>query len=215
MPQLKYYFAVNNSYVINKLRLILFPFRHKSWGRLSIRTDMNGQTHIYRLPRDDLNAPDLYIPLMSLVSYILLVAIAMGRRKLFKPEVLGLAASSAILCSVIEVCLIKFGCYVLNITSSEGGGVALLDIISYAGYKYVGILLTMAGFLLFGNPGYILLFFYTALTTTFFILRTLRLVVLPDGASTVLSPQRKRRNYFLLMIAAMQIAFAFYLTKSL
>jgi hypothetical protein len=175
---------------------------------------MNGQAYTYRLPRDDLNAPDLYIPVMSLVSYVLLAAIAMGIRKLFTPEVLGLAASSATLCSTIEVCLIKLGCYLLNISSTEGNAISALDILSYVGYKYVGILLTMVGYLLFGNPGYFSLFFYTAFTTTFFILRTLRLVVLPDGTSTVLSPQRKRRNYFLLMIAAMQIAFSFYLTRS-
>ena len=29
MYNLKYYFAVNNSYVLNKLKLVLFPFRHK------------------------------------------------------------------------------------------------------------------------------------------------------------------------------------------
>lgn len=176
---------------------------------------MSGQTYVYRPPRDDLNAPDLYIPVMGLVSYVLLAAIAMGKRKLFKPEILGLAASSAVLCSVIEVCLIKLGCYLLNVTSGEGGGIAVLDIFSYAGYKYIGILLTLMAYLLFGNLGYTVLFIYTAFSTSFFILRTLRLVVLPDSTSTVLSPQRKRRNYFLLLIAAMQIAFAFYLTLSL
>jgi hypothetical protein len=32
---LRYYFEVNNSYVKNKLRVLLFPFRHKQWNRLS------------------------------------------------------------------------------------------------------------------------------------------------------------------------------------
>ena len=29
--QFKYYFAVDNSYVTRKLRLILFPFIHSDW----------------------------------------------------------------------------------------------------------------------------------------------------------------------------------------
>ena len=29
MSQLKYYFIVNNSYVLHKIRLLVFPFRHK------------------------------------------------------------------------------------------------------------------------------------------------------------------------------------------
>jgi hypothetical protein len=33
---LRYYFAVNNSYVQNKLRLLLFPFLHKNWTRLVV-----------------------------------------------------------------------------------------------------------------------------------------------------------------------------------
>jgi hypothetical protein len=30
---LRYYFDVNNSYVVNKLKLLVFPFKHKHWYR--------------------------------------------------------------------------------------------------------------------------------------------------------------------------------------
>lgn len=33
VAKLKYYFAVDNKYVINKLRLLLFPFTHKVWNK--------------------------------------------------------------------------------------------------------------------------------------------------------------------------------------
>ena len=52
----------------------------------------------------------------------------------FTPEVLGMTASSALVITLIEVLLIKFGCYILNIASD----VVFLDIVAYAGYKYVG-----------------------------------------------------------------------------
>lgn len=33
MPILKYYFNVSNSYVLHKLRIILYPWQHKPWSR--------------------------------------------------------------------------------------------------------------------------------------------------------------------------------------
>lgn len=56
MSQLKHYFNVTNSYVINKLILVLFPWRHRSWLR---QRDADGN---YAPPRLDVNSPDLYIP---------------------------------------------------------------------------------------------------------------------------------------------------------
>ncbi len=40
--------------------------------------DDTGRVGAFAPPRADLNAPDLYIPLMSFVTYIILVAIATG-----------------------------------------------------------------------------------------------------------------------------------------
>ena len=60
VSQVRYYFNVSNSYVLNKIRLLLFPFRHASWSRLSQHNEVGQE--MYRPPREDLNAPDLYIP---------------------------------------------------------------------------------------------------------------------------------------------------------
>ena len=57
---LKHYFNVSNSYVVNKLFLVLFPFRHKPWSR---KQAMGPNGHEgYLPPRDDINSPDMYIP---------------------------------------------------------------------------------------------------------------------------------------------------------
>jgi hypothetical protein len=100
---LKYHFNVSNSYVIHKLRLILFPWTHKPWVRKLRRTE-NGQTE-WQPPRDDINSPDLYIPgeplqcgqqtrltlaiVMAIVTYILLNALHRGLEKNFNPKVFG------------------------------------------------------------------------------------------------------------------------------
>ena len=60
---LKYHFNVSNSYVIRKLRLVVFPWMHKPWSR-KMRRSEQGQTE-WQPPRDDINSPDLYIPSMS------------------------------------------------------------------------------------------------------------------------------------------------------
>ena len=73
--QLKYYFDVNNSYVRNKLLLVLFPLQHKSLKR---RIHRQGDGDVYLPPRDDVNAPDLYVPTMAFVSYVVVVAFLMG-----------------------------------------------------------------------------------------------------------------------------------------
>lgn len=58
---LKHYFNVSNSYVINKLFLVLFPWRHKPWSRKHAASP-GGQDGWYLPPRDDINSPDMYIP---------------------------------------------------------------------------------------------------------------------------------------------------------
>jgi len=57
---LKHHFNVSNSYVIHKLRLLVFPWRHKPWSRKIKRLE-NG-TNEWQPPREDINSPDLYIP---------------------------------------------------------------------------------------------------------------------------------------------------------
>jgi protein transport protein YIF1 len=62
---LKPYFNVSTSYVIRKLGLVLVPWRHKPWSRQMRRNEINGVLEGYKPPREDINAPDLYIPGMS------------------------------------------------------------------------------------------------------------------------------------------------------
>ncbi|XP_072777051.1 protein YIF1B isoform X6 [Taeniopygia guttata] len=69
--RLKYYFAVDSVYVGRKLRLLLFPFRHPDW-------QVRYQQDTPVAPRFDVNAPDLYIPAMAFLTYILLAGLALG-----------------------------------------------------------------------------------------------------------------------------------------
>jgi hypothetical protein len=66
---LKHYFNVSNSYVVTKLRIILFPWWHRPWSRQQRHNpDPSGgasASSLYLPPREDINSPDMYIPTMA------------------------------------------------------------------------------------------------------------------------------------------------------
>lgn len=75
---------VDNAYVLRKLRVLALPYRHPEWERKPINGDAHGQM---QPPKMDVNAPDLYLPLMAFITYILLVGFVAGADAKFTPEV--------------------------------------------------------------------------------------------------------------------------------
>ena len=53
-------------------------------------------------------APDLYIPCMAFLTYVLIVGFAMGTKGEFDPEILGMTSSSGLVGLCIEVFLFLF-----------------------------------------------------------------------------------------------------------
>ncbi|KAK4048123.1 Protein transport protein yif1 [Microbotryomycetes sp. JL201] len=215
LAHLKHSFNVSNGYVLTKLRLVLFPWRHRPWSRSLKRSESGGVQQSYKPPREDINCPDLYIPVMSLVTYILLAAIYAGKQGQFDPQILGQTASKAFGILFLEFCCIKLGCYLLGI-GEEG---TMVDLLSYEGYKFVGVIVTLlAGLVGIGGWSFWLVFAYTLFANFFFQLRSLRHIILPDpamtpldqsttantGANTHSHAARSRRIQFLFMIAFAQ-----------
>lgn len=138
-------FSVTNSYVLRKLRLVLFPWRHRPWTRQIRRAAESGGQDQYQPPRDDINAPDLYIPsgwdvvvltaAMALVTWVLLAALASGLQSRFKPDVLGYSLSKAFGVMFFEFAAIQLGFYFLDV---RGGGASIVEMLGYSGYKFVG-----------------------------------------------------------------------------
>ncbi|KAI7940574.1 hypothetical protein MJO28_012859 [Puccinia striiformis f. sp. tritici] len=222
LRHLKHSFNVSNLYVFNKIKIILFPWRHKPWSRLISRSEVTGQVEGYQPPRSDLNCPDAYIPVMALMTYILLSGAVAGSKGRFDPELLSIAASQALGIIFLEFCCIKLGCYLLNI---QGDG-AVIDLVAYSGYKFVGIIVSLLASLA-GLRSSICwaIFVYVFGANAFFLLRSLRYVILPDpsgqsfGASptttssTVNSTQKSRRVQFLFAISVSQLASMWLLSR--
>jgi hypothetical protein len=211
---LKHYFNVSNSYVANKLYIVLFPWRHRPWSRQQHMSN-SSQAVIYLAPRDDINSPDMYIPMMALVTYILLSTLFAGLRGAFNPEILGLTATIAVTVMVLEIVTIKIGTFILSINSPS----QLLDLVAYSGYKFVGVIVSLILTSLFNhlNVGgsWIswLVFLYCWSANAFFLLRSLRYVLLPDQ-DTVARSQRNKRTQFLFVYSYLiQFGFMFWLSR--
>ncbi|XP_032597496.1 protein YIF1B-A isoform X3 [Drosophila grimshawi] len=221
VAKLKYYFAVDNAYVGRKLRLLFFPYIHKDW---SLKYD---QEHPVQ-PRYDINAPDLYLPTMGYITYVIVAGLLLGMQNRFSPEQLGIQASSAMAYSIFELVIYSISLYVMNVKTS----LKTLDLLAFTGYKYVNIVVCLLISTLFFRSGYFMALAYTSFSFGFFLLRTLRTKLLQDNTPTAPSgainydpygnPQqfdysggRKRKLYFLFIVVAGQVLFAYLLSKHL
>ncbi|KAG2469007.1 DGKZ kinase, partial [Polypterus senegalus] len=90
ISKLKYYFAVDTMYVGKKLGLLVFPYMHENW-------EVRYQQDTPVAPRFDINAPDLYIPAMAFLTYILVAGLALGTQNR------GTTVSSANYCDLLEI----------------------------------------------------------------------------------------------------------------
>ncbi|RDD37312.1 Protein YIF1B [Trichoplax sp. H2] len=201
VTSLKYYFAVDNSYVFRKLLLLLLPYAHTDW---SIRYAKSEPV----APRHEINAPDLYIPLMAFVTYVIISGLVLGVQDKFSPEHLGIIASTAFVMEFLAVCLIFVTLYFMNINSA----IKTFDLIAFFGYKYVGMIFCIVIGVLTNSLGYYCTLGWTGLAVSFFLVRTLRLVISQEATSNVMGPVGKKRIYVLIMIALLQPIIMYWLT---
>jgi YIF1 len=191
MLSLRSYFAVDNRYVLNKIKKLLFPFlpslSRTSGGGMGWKRQQNGTKYTpegmavpqYDLPMADENAPDLYIPTMSLITYVLLCALCYGNAGQFNPEVIPNVTTKCILTQLLEVLCIRFvGFYLMQISPATQVGYCptMLDLCSYTGYKYLGLCINMMMGLLvshfgFGARAFYVTFLWTATAASYVMLK--------------------------------------------
>ena len=172
---LKIYFAVSNTYVKSKLLILIYPIKHTPWIREladEYHADSKGEhaSHKFALPKQDKNAPDLYIPLMSFITYVLLFGLCKGIDSGFTPEMLINAIWRCLILQCVECVVIKFGLSLMSVP------LPFLDLFAYTGYKYVGLCInTVARF--FGTTFNILSSVYMSVMLAYFVLKSLAAVV--------------------------------------
>lgn len=147
---LKPLFAVDDSYVLTKLSFILFPFRR--W-------------------HSSIAKPDLYIPLMSFITYVLGAGYLLGIKNQFTPEKLGMISSSALFCLGLEVILMAILFSIFN------AGISFLYCVAFASYKFVPIIWALVISLFFKSNGYYMTIGYTTLSLGYFLVRSCHMVL--------------------------------------
>jgi len=208
MLALRPYFAVDNSYVKRKMTKVLFPFLFQQWAREEVEPNPDG-TFTYALPQQDENAPDLYIPSMSLLTYVLLCALCYGNAGKFDPEVLPDITSKCVVTQILEVIAIRVGFYLME------APVAILDLISYTGYKYLGLSvnmlsgLTVGHFLGYGHRSYYFTYLWTATAVSYFILKVMANCI-PRRTSAV----GPKRQFMVLGFAGSQFATCWFVSQT-
>lgn len=181
--------------------------------------DINPYNSQFELPINDLNAPDGYIPLMAVITYIVIMAFLVGiqESKQFSPQILIGTASAAFTVLFIEVCLMKIGFYLINITYSP----YWLDLICYVGYKLIFVVINLGIFSLFNS---LIVYYFVSISTgiiaAIFMIQTIRPYFINFGdqmigntsfiqQSTPISKEKhtKTKQIFLAVVGVTQILF--------
>lgn len=146
-------------------------------------------------------APDLYIPLMSFISYVLLYGLSTGLTTYFSPEILINAVWRCMVVQSCEVGVIMISLHLINST------LPFLDVYAYTGYKYVGLCVGAIS-KMFGSFLSTLVIFYTSGMLAYFIFRTMVCLVPPTQTPSLIPVER---HYVLLGIALIQFMVALFL----
>ncbi|GFP99880.1 protein yif1b, partial [Phtheirospermum japonicum] len=200
----RYYFQVNDDYVKNKLKVVLFPFLHKGhWMRT---VEAAGGKFSFKAPIHDINAPDLYIPIMAFGTYLLLAGFFLGINGKFSPESLGVQFSTGLLCWLLQILLLEATLHFLGVLS---GDIPLLDIVAYAGYTFVASAVIVAIRL----SSIDCLFFVATLWESFcmgvLLVKTMKRILISEVQS--FDKNSTKRNYVLLFMATAQVLMLFWL----
>jgi hypothetical protein len=140
---LKPYFRVSNRYVLKKFEMVLFPcrrvFKKETWKREEEKE-----------PLADANAPDLYLPLMACITFVLIIGWLEGKGGQFTPDVLGHIMSISLALLAVEVVAIY-----VAVRAVKGVPLGWFDTIAYCGYKYVPLCINVLCGVTFGYYGYL------------------------------------------------------------
>jgi hypothetical protein len=147
---------------------------------------------------------------MSLISYVLLCALCYGTAGKFDPEVLPDVTTKCFATQIMEVLLMRLGFYLLQVP------VAMLDLLCYTGYKYLGLCVTLSSAMLMklliryqGSGVYYMTFCWTASAAAFVMLKTMA-----NNIPTVTAPTGPKREVVVLAFCLLQFAAMWFVSQT-
>ncbi|KAA6422860.1 hypothetical protein WJX79_000938 [Trebouxia sp. C0005] len=201
---LHYHFNVDAEYVRNKLLMLLVPFL-KRWTYTRTREQIAGG-HPFKPPRQDVNAPDLYIPLMALCTYCILGSIAMISKARWTTDSMYALVSSGLSAWTAHLLVLKLVLWLLGVPSA----VPFLEALCYTGYPLVSVCINTVVVTLLGGWSYYAAWIYGSLCMATFIVRTMKRVLFREARQY--SVDSSKHNYMLLGLAVFQFPYIAWLT---
>lgn len=163
--------------VRQKLFILLFPYVRK-WSFAREPDQLSG-TNRYLPPRQDVNAPDLYIPFMGLWTYCILQAVISFGGLSFKPDILYSSFSSAVAGWILHTFVLKALLWAVGVPSAA----PILELMAYAGYPFVMMCLIMVSDIALGDFGHHIAWAYCSICAAVFLVRTMKRVLLQEAGS--------------------------------
>lgn len=200
-----YHFSVTSEYARSKLLMLLAPFLRKWTYTRSLEQISGG--HKFLPPRQDVNAPDLYVPFMAAWTYCILVGIASLASGKFKPDIVYNTASGTFLAWLLHTLLLKIILSALGISSAA----PFLELAAYAGYSFTAACTSLLSSLVLGGMGYHIVWAYGSLCCAIFLVRTMKRVIFQETRNY--SMESTRHNYLLLGLAVFQFPFNAWLSR--
>jgi len=154
---LKPYFDVDNKYVLYKFRYLFIPFLKEK--------QINSSEEIQN--KYNIEYFDLYLPLMSFITYVLVVSFisAIKNPEVFNPQTLGKILSKDFSLYVMNAMSIKLLMFIFLKNS-----LSFMDICSLVGYKFIHMIIfkILSNFIESKSINYII-FFILAAQISFFL----------------------------------------------
>ncbi|CAD8067673.1 unnamed protein product [Paramecium sonneborni] len=139
--QYRYYFDVDNMYVVKKSIMTIAPYLYR--GNWALSSEFQAIS-----PTENVHAPDLYLPLMSLITFVLLRCLNLGitDKQEFNPGYIVDSFWKCLVISFLEVIIIKIVfCFL------DGIRVNTVDLISHLNYRYCSLCALMVFNILINN----------------------------------------------------------------
>jgi len=190
-----FYFDVSDTYVATKLKMLVCPFLYVDWT--PTLDDMDKPAS----PRYNKVAPDLYIPLLGLVTYLLLIALYGNSTSSGLLASLNTALALLTVCTA-EACFEWLVLYWLWLQSPQ-----LLELLCYALYKIVPVLCIRVAAGVVGKEVFFAAQCYFGVMHCVFVSQAWRQFTRHGEVSAIHMEENMRRTGFLYLVSFLQLLF--------
>ena len=210
--QVRPYFDIDNMFILKKLKLIFLPFLQKGDWKTENKEDYMGSArrdfdyaNQYEQSVDPYGV-DLYLPIMSLITYTLIVGFHDGALEIFDPASLSYTVGNWLAIWVLESIAIKLIFAIQGVQNWF-----FLDILWVSGYKFVSLIVLYLSLIFGSSWTYYPALIFIGITMSVFVIKTLKRFTHFNISSQFISQETMTKTTMLYIIGAFQIPLLFLL----